>query len=307
MAEDPKPPPDGKKGPPRPRPRRSALDMRVLSSSIVADVESAPVKVPEPPPEPGPDVIAAAPPAAMAQAAPDAPEVDDLAVVQAAGTRFVWLLGAIALALALVLGVAMPRAAKRVDKRAAVAAVAKPEPGAENAPRAGAATTPAQPEPEIEMKAEPATAASGDNSNAAADHDRATAGAKDDGSKATAKDDGSKAAAKDDRKDDAKDDAKDDPAPKSGSRIDPKRAAEAELAYRDGEQRAAIGDTDGALKSLKRAADLDPGYAPTYRALGDVYAKRGETGKARGAYQRYLKLAPRASDAGKVRGRLEAL
>jgi cytochrome c-type biogenesis protein CcmH/NrfG len=52
---------------------------------------------------------------------------------------------------------------------------------------------------------------------------------------------------------------------------------------------------------------LNPSYAPTYRVLGDVYAKRGDTGKARGAYERYLKLAPKARDAGKVRAKLDAL
>jgi len=287
--------------------------MRVLSASIVADAESAPVKVPEPAADA--DAIVAEPPAAPAAAVARAAEPardddDDLIVAPGSPTRFVWMLGAIALGLAMILGVAMPRAAKRVDKPAA-AAVATTEPRPENAPRAETSSTPpAKDDPAIEMKDEPETAPKADTSHAGS-----TAAAKDDSSKSDDSRSDPKADSKSDAKDDAKadanddskSDAKDEPAPKSGAKLDSKRAAEAELAYRDGEQRAAIGDTDGALKSLRRAADLNPGYAPTYRALGDVYAKRGETGKARSSYQRYLKLAPNAGDASKVRGRLDAL
>jgi hypothetical protein len=88
---------------------------------------------------------------------------------------------------------------------------------------------------------------------------------------------------------------------------DPKRLAEAELAYRNGVQLAAVGDTDGAVKSLRSAAAGNPGHAPTWRALGEVYEKRGETGQARSAYQKYLRLAPNAGDAGKIRDRLRQL
>src|SRR6185503_4555244 len=72
-------------------------------------------------------------------------------------------------------------------------------------------------------------------------------------------------------------------------------SAEAEKAYKTGLQLFARGDTSGALASLKTAQSGNSGHAGTQRALGMVYEKMGKKALARAAFQRYLKLAPRAS------------
>ena len=61
----------------------------------------------------------------------------------------------------------------------------------------------------------------------------------------------------------------------------------------------------GAFSLLQKAKTARPGYAPTYRALGNVYEKLGDHAQARTAFQRYLTLAPNAGDAASVRQRLD--
>ncbi len=67
------------------------------------------------------------------------------------------------------------------------------------------------------------------------------------------------------------------------------------------------GDTRTALALLNKARAARPGYAPTYRVLGKVHVKLGEKSAARAAYQRYLRLAPKAQDADQIRKELAAL
>ncbi len=67
------------------------------------------------------------------------------------------------------------------------------------------------------------------------------------------------------------------------------------------------GDEQGALALLQKARAARPAYAPTYRVLGKVYRKLGQRRPAKSAYQRYLRLAPTASDADQIRKELEAL
>ncbi len=67
------------------------------------------------------------------------------------------------------------------------------------------------------------------------------------------------------------------------------------------------GDTKNALALLKQARAAKPSYAPTYRVLGKVYKKLGDKASAKTAYQRYLKLAPTASDAAQIRKEVEEL
>jgi serine/threonine protein kinase len=80
-----------------------------------------------------------------------------------------------------------------------------------------------------------------------------------------------------------------------------------ETAYRIGLQQFARGDTNGALASLRTSLAGNPSYAPTWRGLGLVFEKMGEKDQAKSAYKRYLQLAPGASDADIIRGRLERL
>jgi hypothetical protein len=78
-------------------------------------------------------------------------------------------------------------------------------------------------------------------------------------------------------------------------------------AYRTGLQQYARGDTSGALATFRTLLSSNPSFAPAWRGLGLVYEKLGNTAQARSSLQRYLKLAPNASDADQIRARLEHL
>ncbi|MBA3819138.1 MAG: protein kinase [Deltaproteobacteria bacterium] len=67
------------------------------------------------------------------------------------------------------------------------------------------------------------------------------------------------------------------------------------------------GDTKTALQTFKRAQAANPSYAPTWRGLGMVHEKLGNSGAAKAAFQRYLILAPNASDAAQIRTRMGTL
>jgi eukaryotic-like serine/threonine-protein kinase len=67
------------------------------------------------------------------------------------------------------------------------------------------------------------------------------------------------------------------------------------------------GDSKQALVLLQKARTAKPGYAPTYRVLGKVYKKLGDNVNAKKAFQRYLALAPKASDADQIREEIKNL
>ncbi len=67
------------------------------------------------------------------------------------------------------------------------------------------------------------------------------------------------------------------------------------------------GDTKTALQTFKRAQAANPSYAPTWRGLGMVHEKLGNPGAAKAAFQRYLILAPNASDSAQIRARMGTL
>ncbi|MGE0791334.1 MAG: protein kinase [Sandaracinaceae bacterium] len=67
------------------------------------------------------------------------------------------------------------------------------------------------------------------------------------------------------------------------------------------------GDHGRALPLLEEARRADPRYAATYRSLGLAYTLARRPDEARAAYERYLRLAPNASDADRIRARIEAL
>ena len=85
----------------------------------------------------------------------------------------------------------------------------------------------------------------------------------------------------------------------------PPPPANAEALYKQGLQSFVRGDTKGALAALQKAKAANPGFAPTWRVLGQVYEKLGDHAAAKNAFDRYLKLAPGASDAEMIRARLE--
>ena len=81
----------------------------------------------------------------------------------------------------------------------------------------------------------------------------------------------------------------------------------AESLYRIGEGQSARGEFGKALASLKHAQQVDPAFAPTWRALGKLHYKMGDHPAARAAFQKYLQLAPNAADAPQIRQLLETL
>jgi len=56
-----------------------------------------------------------------------------------------------------------------------------------------------------------------------------------------------------------------------------------------------------ALKYYRKAIQKNPRYALAYRGMGITYAKLGKASKAVKAYEKYLALSPKASDANQVR------
>jgi Flp pilus assembly protein TadD len=77
--------------------------------------------------------------------------------------------------------------------------------------------------------------------------------------------------------------------------------------YKQGVQAFVRGDTKGALGLLQKAKGVNPGYAPTWRVLGQVYRKLGDKGQAKAAFLRYLSLDPKASDAPQIREQINQL
>ena len=77
--------------------------------------------------------------------------------------------------------------------------------------------------------------------------------------------------------------------------------------FKAGFQAYVRGDTKTALDSFQHAKAASPGYAPAWRGLGMVYEKMGDSKAAKVAFQRYLALAPTASDASTIRQRMEGL
>jgi serine/threonine protein kinase len=81
----------------------------------------------------------------------------------------------------------------------------------------------------------------------------------------------------------------------------------AEAMFKQGLQAFVKGDNKAALAALQKAKGAKPGFAPTWRVLGQVYEKLGDHSAAKTSFQRYLKLAPSASDADQIRARIDRL
>jgi len=61
-------------------------------------------------------------------------------------------------------------------------------------------------------------------------------------------------------------------------------------------QRGAEGAAEAALAEYRRAVALDAAYPEPYRSIGLVLYKRGDKAAAREAFEKYLSLAPQATD-----------
>jgi predicted Zn-dependent protease len=62
-----------------------------------------------------------------------------------------------------------------------------------------------------------------------------------------------------------------------------------------------------AEEAYRKAMELDPAYAKTYRGLGFLYERAGQGPQAMEAFRKYLELAPNALDRGQITRRVEAL
>jgi serine/threonine protein kinase len=69
----------------------------------------------------------------------------------------------------------------------------------------------------------------------------------------------------------------------------------------------AAGQLGAAIGTFKKVTAASPSYAAAWRGLGIAYEKQGAKPQAVTAFQRYLAIAPAASDAAAIRERLERL
>ncbi|MDP8256064.1 MAG: tetratricopeptide repeat protein [Candidatus Alcyoniella australis] len=68
-----------------------------------------------------------------------------------------------------------------------------------------------------------------------------------------------------------------------------------------------LGNNSAALDRFNEALGNNPGHASAYRGLGICHQRMGSSGKAIYYYERYLQLAPGASDADQIRQRITEL
>ena len=76
---------------------------------------------------------------------------------------------------------------------------------------------------------------------------------------------------------------------------------------RRGEAALEQGNVDDALASFRSALDNEPTSPAAFRGLGMAYAMQGDDAQALQAYDRYLRLAPRAPDAAEIRQSIREL
>ena len=83
----------------------------------------------------------------------------------------------------------------------------------------------------------------------------------------------------------------------------PPRQSAQEL-FKTGMQAYVKGDAKTAVTHFRKAVQANSGFANAWRALGLAHEKMGEWGQAKTAFQKYLALAPNASDAAQIRARI---
>jgi tetratricopeptide (TPR) repeat protein len=87
----------------------------------------------------------------------------------------------------------------------------------------------------------------------------------------------------------------------------PPPSPSADALVKEGAKHFVAGKLKEALASFEMAKHRAPGYAPAYRGIGMVKQRMGDRSGAAAAYRKYLALAPKASDASSIRGKLEKL
>ena len=82
---------------------------------------------------------------------------------------------------------------------------------------------------------------------------------------------------------------------------------EAELLETPEGQAAFASNLAHAEQVYRQVLDLDPGYAPAYRGLGEVYERLDRPRDAAAAYLKYVQLEPEAADRSVIVGRMRQL
>jgi tetratricopeptide (TPR) repeat protein len=67
------------------------------------------------------------------------------------------------------------------------------------------------------------------------------------------------------------------------------------------------GDVDAGIARFQDAVRVQPNFAKARRLLGEAWEKKGDRAAALKCYQEYLQLFPHASDAKKIREKIEKL
>jgi eukaryotic-like serine/threonine-protein kinase len=75
----------------------------------------------------------------------------------------------------------------------------------------------------------------------------------------------------------------------------------------EAEEALKAGQGKDAIRLFEEARRKSPGHPRAHRALGKLYTEKGRIGEAKQAYEKYLELQPKASDAPIVRGILDRL
>jgi len=86
--------------------------------------------------------------------------------------------------------------------------------------------------------------------------------------------------------------------------IKPAEKADPNALYKSGLNAYVVGDMKTALAQFQRAIAASPTFAMAWRGVGMVQERLGDSRAATAAFQRYLMLAPNASDAQAIRGKI---
>ena len=98
------------------------------------------------------------------------------------------------------------------------------------------------------------------------------------------------------------------PAPKKPRKLSQmEKQKEALKYYEKGNQALASGNLDRAIRHYNKAKNFNPKSPSVYKKLGMVYMRKGQNKKAKSNLSRYLKMAPKAADAARIRELYEAL
>ena len=96
------------------------------------------------------------------------------------------------------------------------------------------------------------------------------------------------------------------PPPDKPDRPDKPKQSAQEL-FNAGMKAYVKGDAQTAVAQYRKALQQNSGFATAWRALGFAHEKLGEWGQAKTAFQKYLSLAPKASDAAQIKARIGRL